>query len=136
VSVREGVTLAELSAQRRESVSESGERVRDLVAAGLATVSQDGHILFFTPAGEQRARAIVRNHRLWELYLTHAASFSPDHVHDQAEEIEHVLGEETVRQLARRLDFPEVDPHGRPIPTVDAIHGVGAAAEKGGLGYQ
>ena len=135
-SVREGVTLAELSAQRRESVSESGERVRDLVRAGLATVSQDGHILFFTPAGEQRARAIVRNHRLWELYLTHAASFSPDHVHDQAEEIEHVLGEETVRQLARRLDFPEVDPHGRPIPTVDAIHGVGAAAEKGGLGYQ
>jgi ABC-type Mn2+/Zn2+ transport system permease subunit/Mn-dependent DtxR family transcriptional regulator len=136
VSVREGVTLAELSAQRRESVGESGERVRDLVRAGLATVSQDGHILFFTPAGEQRARAIVRNHRLWELYLTHAASFSPDHVHDQAEEIEHVLGEETVRQLSRRLDFPEVDPHGRPIPTVDAIHGVGAATEKGGLGYQ
>ena len=136
VSVREGVTLVELSAQRRESVSESGERVRDLVRAGLATVSQDGHILFFTPAGEQRARAIVRNHRLWELYLTHAASFSPDHVHDQAEEIEHVLGEETVRQLSRRLDFPEVDPHGRPIPTVDAIHGVGTVGEKGGLGYQ
>jgi manganese/zinc/iron transport system permease protein len=136
VSVREGVTLAELGGQRRESVAESSARARELVGSGLATLSADGATLFFTPAGEQRARAIVRNHRLWELYLTHAASFSPDHVHDQAEEIEHVLGEETVRQLSRRLDFPEVDPHGRPIPTVDAIHGVGAVTEKGGLGYQ
>jgi ABC-type Mn2+/Zn2+ transport system permease subunit/Mn-dependent DtxR family transcriptional regulator len=135
-SMREGVTLTELSAQRRESEAESGARARDLAGAGLVTVSADGGTLFFTPEGEQRARAIVRNHRLWELYLTHAASFSPDHVHDQAEEIEHVLGEETVRQLARRLDFPEVDPHGRPIPTVEAIHGAGVANEKGGLGYQ
>ena len=135
-SVREGVTLAELGGQRRESVAESSARARELVGSGLATLSADGATLFFTPAGEQRARAIVRNHRLWELYLTHAASFSPDHVHDQAEEIEHVLGEETVRQLSRRLDFPEVDPHGRPIPTVDAIHGVGMVGEKGGLGYQ
>jgi manganese/zinc/iron transport system permease protein len=135
-SVREGVTLVELGGQRRESVAESSARARELVGSGLATLSADGATLFFTPAGEQRARAIVRNHRLWELYLTHAASFSPDHVHDQAEEIEHVLGEETVRQLSRRLDFPEVDPHGRPIPTVDAIHGVGTVGEKGGLGYQ
>ncbi len=134
--VRDGVTLAELGAQRRESVAESAGRARELVAAGLATLSADRETLFFTPAGEQRARAIVRNHRLWELYLTHAASFSPDHVHDQAEEIEHVLGEETVRQLSRRLDFPEVDPHGRPIPTVDAVHGVGSPNEKGGLGYR
>ena len=134
--VRDGVTLVELGAQRRESAVESAGRARELVAAGLATLSEDGGTLFFTPEGEQRARAIVRNHRLWELYLTHAASFSPDHVHDQAEEIEHVLGEETVRQLSRRLDFPEVDPHGRPIPTVDAVHGVAAAKEKGGLGYR
>ena len=134
--VREGVTLVELGGQRRESAAESSARARELVQSGLATLSADGGTLFFTPEGESRARAIVRNHRLWELYLTHAASFSPDHVHDQAEEIEHVLGEETVRQLSRRLDFPEVDPHGRPIPTVDAVHGVGSAAEKGGLGYQ
>lgn len=134
--MREGVTLKELSVQRRASLEEIEGRAKELVGAGLATVSTDGGTLFFTPAGEQRARAIVRNHRLWELYLTHAASFSPDHVHDQAEEIEHVLGEETVRQLSRRLDFPEVDPHGRPIPTVDAVHGPAGAIEKGGLGYQ
>ena len=50
-----------------------------------------------TPDGWQRACEIVRNHRLWELYLTNEASIA-DRVHDDAEIIEHVLGEETVRQ--------------------------------------
>jgi len=80
---------------------------------------------------------MVRNHRLWELYLTHAAHFAPDHVHDQAEEIEHVLGEETVRQLERRLDYPQTDPHGRPIPSVTEVHGEAQPHSdgQGGLGY-
>jgi manganese/zinc/iron transport system permease protein len=134
----DGVSLTELAALRREDALTSRAKARELVNAELATLSEDGQTLFFTPAGEQRARAVVRNHRLWELYLTHAASFSPDHVHDQAEEIEHVLGEETVRQLSRRLDFPKTDPHGRPIPSVDEIHGKGqpGTVERGGLGYQ
>lgn len=134
----DGVSLVELATLRREEAVASRAKAQDLVNAELATLSEDGQTLFFTPAGEQRARAVVRNHRLWELYLTHAASFSPDHVHDQAEEIEHVLGEETVRQLSRRLDFPKTDPHGRPIPTVDEIHGQGqsGSSERGGLGYQ
>jgi ABC-type Mn2+/Zn2+ transport system permease subunit/Mn-dependent DtxR family transcriptional regulator len=134
----DGVSLAELAALRREEATHSRARAQELVNAELATWSADGQTVFFTPAGEQRARAVVRNHRLWELYLTHAASFSPDHVHDQAEEIEHVLGEETVRQLARRLDFPKTDPHGRPIPSVDEIHGQASSSnpQAGGLGYQ
>jgi manganese/zinc/iron transport system permease protein len=53
---------------------------------------------------------------LWELYLTNEASIAPDHVHDDAEVIEHVLGEETIRQLERTLNHAKQDPHGRPIP--------------------
>ena len=63
--------------------------------------------LLLTPAGWQRACEIVRNHRLWELYLTNAAQFAADHVHEDAEKIEHVLGEESVRELERRLAVRE-----------------------------
>ncbi len=75
-----------------------------------------GDAIFLTPDGWQRACAIVRNHRLWELYLTNAVHFAVDHVHDDAEKIEHVLGDEVVRQLERRLDYATRDPHGRLIP--------------------
>ena len=60
----------------------------------------------------------MRNHRLWELYLTNSAQYEADHVHDDAEKIEHILGEEMVRELEKRLDYPETDPHGKPIPEV------------------
>ena len=73
-------------------------------------------MIFVTPEGWQRACSIVRNHRLWELYLTNAARIAADHVHEDAEKIEHVLGEDVVRQLERRLDYATVDPHGRFIP--------------------
>ena len=57
-------------------------------------------MLSLTPKGWGKACRIVRNHRLWELYLTNEARYAPDHVHDDAEKIEHVLGEETVRRIA------------------------------------
>jgi manganese/zinc/iron transport system permease protein len=59
---------------------------------------------------------MVRNHRLWELYLTNAAQLAPDHVHDDAEEVEHLIGEETVRMLEKQLQHATRDPHGSAIP--------------------
>ena len=42
-----------------------------------------------------------------------------DHVHEDAEKIEHVLGEETVRMLEKRLNYANRDPHGRLIPGLE-----------------
>ena len=75
-------------------------------------------MVHFTPKGYQQACMIVRNNRLWELYLTNVARYSADHVHEDAEQVEHVLGEDTVRKLERHLKFPNKDPHGKPIPSV------------------
>jgi manganese/zinc/iron transport system permease protein len=83
----------------------------------------DGDKVYFTPSGHQRGAEIVRNHRLWELYLTNNVNIAADHVHDDAEKIEHVLGDELVRQLERRLNYASVDPHGRAIPGPQEIHG-------------
>jgi Mn-dependent DtxR family transcriptional regulator len=58
----------------------------------------------------------MRGHRLWEIFLQREASLAPDHVHAGAEEIEHFLDAETLRELEDLLDNPETDPHGKLIP--------------------
>ena len=112
----EGVSLRELAERRRETIEDVRGQAQQLKKYGLATLDEDGEAVHLMPEGWQRACEIVRNHRLWELYLTNEARIAPDHVHDDAEIIEHVLGEETVRQLERTLNHAKEDPHGRQIP--------------------
>ena len=123
----EGVSLRELAGRRRETVKEARRQADQLRRNRLATLHEEGNMIFPTPAGWQLACAIVRNHRLWELYLTNAAQIAADHVHEDAEKIEHVLGEEVVRELERRLQYATRDPHGRPIPTLSEIRQGGSA---------
>ncbi len=106
--------LREVAERRRETLADARRQVAELRRHGLAIL--EGEETALTPLGWRRACEIVRNHRLWELYLTHAAHIPADHVHDEAEKIEHILGEETVRRLERRLNFAREDPHGRMIP--------------------
>ena len=123
----EGVSLRELAQLRRESLEEARAETMELARHGLVSTHEDGNILYFTPSGWQRACEIVRNHRLWELYLTNAVQYAPDHVHEDADKIEHVLGTETVRELERRLQFAKRDPHGRLIPGLEDIYPAAAA---------
>lgn len=133
----DGVSLRELAERRRETAGEARRQAAELRRHGLATLHEEGSLIFLTPAGWQRACAIVRNHRLWELYLTNEAQIAADHVHEDAEKIEHVLGEEVVRDLERRLEFATRDPHGRAIPSLDDIRQRAAAPARtgGSVGY-
>ncbi len=115
----EQISIRELAEKRRETIEEAHHRLKALHRHGLASVT--GETISFTPQGWQRACEIVRNHRLWELYLTNAAQIAADHVHEDAEIIEHILGEETVRKLERRLNYARRDPHGKLIPGIEDI---------------
>lgn len=75
--------------------------------------------LSLTGPGWKEAQRIIRNHRLWELYLTNRAAFLTDHVHESAEAMEHELPDEIVERLSEILDHPETDPHGKPIPRAE-----------------
>ncbi len=121
----DGVSLQQLGEQRNLPLSDVKKEVKRLIRERFATLASSdsdtfnqNQKLYFTPSGWENACRIVRNHRLWELYLTKSAHYQPDHVHDDAEEIEHVLGENIVRELERLLDFPTLDPHGKLIPSV------------------
>lgn len=72
--------------------------------------------LRLTDAGRMAAANVVRKHRLWELYLTRRMELPTDHVHRDAEAMEHALTDTMADEFAALLGDPEVDPHGRPIP--------------------
>jgi manganese/zinc/iron transport system permease protein len=72
--------------------------------------------LRLTEIGRGEAERLVRKHRLWELYLTRRLELAADHVHRDAETMEHALTEENVAELDRLLGHPTHDPHGRSIP--------------------
>ncbi|PID71694.1 MAG: ABC transporter [Desulfobulbus propionicus] len=116
----ESITLYEFSQHRGEPIETATQQWKELEKLGYLTLRND--VAAFTPEGWQRACEIVRNHRLWELYLTNEAQVADDHVHDDAEKVEHVLGEEVVRRLERCLNYARKDPHGKLIPSLRDIH--------------
>lgn len=69
-----------------------------------------------TEVGKDRGQRVVRMHRLWELYLTTELRIAPDHVHDDADTIEHLLTPELEAELERVLNYPRTDPHNTEIP--------------------
>ena len=113
-----GVSIQELAQVRKMTLEDARKDGNDLVRNTEATWEEGNSAIYLTASGWRRAVEIVRNHRLWELYLTSQANYAADHVHEDAEKIEHVLDADTVRMLERDLNFPELDPHGKPIPSV------------------
>jgi DtxR family Mn-dependent transcriptional regulator len=69
-----------------------------------------------TAKGKKIALEIIRNHRLWEVFLVEKLNFKWDEVHDMAEELEHINSKEMVQRLDKFLGYPKFDPHGDPIP--------------------
>jgi DtxR family transcriptional regulator, Mn-dependent transcriptional regulator len=72
-----------------------------------------------TQAGEKMALAIVRHHRLIEVYLTEAMGYTWDRVHEEADRLEHAISDEFADKISSLLGDPKIDPHGDPIPSKD-----------------
>ena len=72
-----------------------------------------------TKKGSDVAVSIIRNHRLWEVFLVEKLNFKWDEVHDLAEELEHINTHKLTERLDEFLGFPKFDPHGDPIPDKD-----------------
>ncbi len=70
-----------------------------------------------TKKGKKTALAVVRKHRLWEVFLVRKLDFTWDEVHEVAEQLEHIKSEKLIDKIDELLDFPKYDPHGDPIPT-------------------
>lgn len=69
-----------------------------------------------TDEGETVAIEIIRHHRLIEAFLVDQLDYEWTDVHEEADVLEHHISEEFEQRIAERLDDPQVDPHGDPIP--------------------
>lgn len=81
---------------------------------GRLTLATDG--LQLTPDGRERAKRLVRGHRLWEAYLVKHLGLPPDHVHAPADRVEHFINQPLREELQKAVDDAQQDPHGREIP--------------------
>lgn len=95
------VTIAQLTEDRSWSAWRARQLLHWASARGLAERTAHGARL--TPEGLNRARRIVRAHRMWELFLISGADIAPDHVDRDADSIEHFLSPEMVARLEAEL---------------------------------
>lgn len=118
----EGITP--LRARIAERLEQSGPTVSQTVARierdGFLVVQPD-RSLTLTPAGRERATAVMRKHRLAELLLTDVLQLDPSHVHDEACRWEHVMSEEVERRVVAVLNNPTRSPFGNPIPALEKL---------------
>lgn len=92
--------------------------VRTLADAGLVLYEpRNGCSL--TPAGEKLALHVLRRHRLVELLLVKVLGYDWSEVHDEAEELEHVVSDKLLERIDLLLGRPSFDPHGDPIPDAE-----------------
>lgn len=106
--------LDEIIRRRKYEKSNLISILRRLLSQGY--VEQIGNLWSLTEEGKTKAQRVVKIHRLWELYLTTYMKIAPDHVHEDAETIEHLLTPELEAELEKQLGYAKLDPHQTTIP--------------------
>ena len=94
----------------------SAALTKDLDARGLV-VYKPYRGVHLTAAGREKAIAMLRRHRLLEVFLVEMLGMDWAEVHAEAERLEHAISDRLAERLDATLGHPRVDPHGDPIPT-------------------
>jgi DtxR family Mn-dependent transcriptional regulator len=92
--------------------------IKALSESGLAEYEPYSGVRL-TPSGERLAGLVIRRHRLVELFLVDVMGMSWAEVHEEAEQLEHVVSERLIERMDEMLGHPTHDPHGDPIPNQD-----------------
>ena len=111
---KNGLTIDEIYELYPYQKAQIDQSIKDLLQEGF--ISKNQSLVNLTTQGISDAMRIVRLHRLWELYLNEYMNIAPDHVHESAEQMEHLLTPELEAMLEKRLNFPTLDPHQETIP--------------------
>lgn len=98
------VNVDQLLAKRPWTKNELTQEISRLADEGLLTTDPTGSTLQLSGRGDSEALRLVRNHRLWEIYLLTHADVAPGRVDRDADLIEHVLDKRLVEELEDFLD--------------------------------
>ncbi|KRM54297.1 metal-dependent transcriptional regulator [Lacticaseibacillus sharpeae] len=109
------VSNKQIVASLNVSAASVSEMVTKLVKQEYVT-----HTLYqgiqLTEKGIISAAKLVRNHRLWEVFLMKQLMYPYDALHKEAEALEHATTDDLANRLDYLLKHPEFCPHGGVIP--------------------
>jgi DtxR family Mn-dependent transcriptional regulator len=88
--------------------------IRVMIKDGLFQV--DGNRVVLKDRGEEKAREIIRRHRLTERLLFEIFEMSEEEVEEEACKLEHILSPGVTESVCTFLGHPPTCIHGKPIP--------------------
>jgi DtxR family Mn-dependent transcriptional regulator len=96
------------------SRASAGEMLKRLEADGLVERGEHKEALL-TEAGAERARKVVRKHRVIERLLTDFMGYTAAEAHVHADELGGTFTDEMIERIDEKLGHPERCPHGWPV---------------------
>jgi DtxR family Mn-dependent transcriptional regulator len=96
------------------SRASAGEMLKRLEAEGLVERGEHKEAIL-TPAGAERARKVVRKHRVIERLLTDFMGYSAAEAHVHADELGGTFSDDMIERIDEKLGHPERCPHGWPV---------------------
>src|SRR6476660_10085061 len=96
------------------SRASAGEMLKRLEADGLVERGEHKEAIL-TPAGTERARRVVRKHRIIERLLTDFMGYTAAEAHVHADELGATFSDDMVERIDAKLGHPERCPHGWPV---------------------
>src|SRR2546425_2226689 len=96
------------------SRASAGEMLKRLEAEGLVERGEHKEAIL-TPAGTERARKVVRKHRIIERLLTDFVGYTPGEAHVHADELGGTFTDDMIERIEERLGHPDRCPHGWPV---------------------
>ena len=113
------------------SRASAGEMLKRLEAEGLVERGEHKEAIL-TPAGTERARKVVRKHRIIERLLTDFMGYTAAEAHVHADELGGTFTDDMVERIDEKLGHPERCPHGWPVdPDVEQAENRELAAALG-----
>ena len=96
------------------SRASAGEMLKRLEAEGLVERGEQKEAIL-TPEGAERAKRVVRKHRIVERFLTDFMGYTAAESHVHADELGDTFTEDMIERINERLGEPDRCPHGWPV---------------------
>lgn len=111
------IRITEVAKKLTVSIAAVSDMVKKLVKDGLV-INHAYKGVELTDAGFRMGLRLIRNHRLWEVFLVQVLKMPIEDIHDEAERLEHAVSGKLMERIDAYLGYPTVDPHGNPIPSI------------------
>jgi DtxR family Mn-dependent transcriptional regulator len=100
-------------------------KVQPVSANQMIKKLEETDLIHYTPykgvelsaSGKREAARLLRNRRMWEVFLVEHLGYQPLEADAIACQLEHVVSDEMVEKLSTFLGAPKSSPLGKPIPS-------------------